>query len=98
MAQLQVRRTTTQRVTYLNRPATCCEYLLQSSATGLRVVTRQFDGDTDVEVRLIYGDGRTPQFREYLTAKVASGLGDATVADFVAQAAEQHARKKPGVH
>lgn len=98
MVQMPVRRTTKQRVIYFNRPATCREYLLQSSDTGLRVVTRQFDGDTEVEVRLIYGDGRTPQFREYLSAKVASGLEDATVADFIAQAAEQHARKKPGFH
>lgn len=95
---MPVRRAIKHRVTYCNRPATCCEYLLQSSDTGLRVVTRQLDGDTEVEVRLIYGDGRSPEFREYLTTKVASELEEATVADYIAQAGEQHARKKPGFH
>ena len=98
MVQMPVRRAIKHRVTYSNRPATCCEYLLQSSGTGLRVVTRQFDGDTEVEVRLVYGDGRTPQFREYLTTKVASELEEATVTEYIAKAAEQHARKKPGFH
>ncbi|WP_247391811.1 hypothetical protein [Ralstonia pseudosolanacearum] len=90
--QMQVRRAIKHRVTYLNRPATCCEYLLESNGTGLRVITLQYDGDTEVEVRLIHGDGRTPEFREYLKTKVVSELEEATVAEYIANAAEQHAR------
>ncbi|AVA38325.1 MULTISPECIES: hypothetical protein [Cupriavidus] len=97
-AQMPIRRTTTQRVIYCGRTATCCEYLLQSGSTGLRVVSRHFDGGTTTEVRLIYGDGRTAKFREYLSANVAPELVDATVADFAAKAAEQHAIKKHGFH
>lgn len=97
-AQMPIRRTAKQRLTYFSRTATCCEYLLQSSSTGLRVVSRHFDGDTTTEVRLIYGDGRTLKFREYLSAMVAPELVDATVAEFAAKAAEQHASKKPGFH
>ncbi|CAN7780189.1 hypothetical protein LJR296_007947 [Cupriavidus necator] len=97
-AQMPIRRTLKQRVTYFNRPATCCEYLLQSSPVGLRVVSRHFDGDTTTEVRLIYGDGRTPKFREYLSVQVAPELVESTVAEFIAKAPEEHASKNPGFH
>lgn len=95
---MQIRKTYHQRLTYGQGPASCGQYLLQSSTTGLRITTRHFDGEPTVEVQLIYGDGRTPKFRAYLSRHVTPDLVAATVTEFAAQAAEQHALKKPGYH
>lgn len=60
----QIMRTRTTNNTWGGRPATLVEYHLDKSRLGLRITTFQFEGENDVEVKLVKGDGRRPNFVE----------------------------------
>ena len=91
---MQIRKTVVHNVSYLGRPATTIERRLQSSSTGLRIVSRQFHDEPTADVRLIHGDGRYEGFREYLREDAVSPEQlDARVAWMLSQASALHGAK-----
>ena len=51
--------------TWLGRQGESYEYLLEKKELGLRIVVHTWLDTNEVEIRLIDGDGRTIDFKEY---------------------------------
>jgi len=54
----------TIKTSYMGKKATLTTYNMDGKPTGLRITALQFDGEENVELRMIDGDGRKDGFKE----------------------------------
>ena len=52
------------KTSYMGKKATLTTHHMDGRSSGLRIVALQFDGDANVKLRMVKGDGRKAGFQE----------------------------------